>query len=178
MKRITALLLAVLSLLTFTACSKDDSIPEGFKLASDPNACAYSLYVPENWVSGNTGSNVTTVTVSNSDKCNISLSVVPKIETQTIGQHWEAQIPEYQRIFSGSFAITEDEQGAAVSVGAAAEPGYRYIFTANYGGVAYKFMQVFFIHGSDFYVYTYTALADHYDEHLEIVDGILSMIKF
>ena len=47
MKKILALLLAVLTLFAFTACSGNASIPDGYKIASNADVCDYTLFVPE-----------------------------------------------------------------------------------------------------------------------------------
>jgi hypothetical protein len=182
MKRITLLLLSLLCVLSLASCGNtDDIVPNGYKLASDAEASDYSLYVPDGWITSNEGT-FTQATVSNSDRSNISFAVVPGVENgiRTIADYWNGQKAEYEALLGESFAQTEDEQGAVVSVGG--ETGYRYIFTASYGGKDYKFMQIYLVHTgtltADFYVFTYTAEADKYDGHLEAVNQILSYMKW
>ncbi len=179
MKKILCVLLALVAVLSFTACSGDDTVvPDGYKLASNSEACAYSLFVPENFISGDSGSTFTKADVSNSDHCEVSFMITPEIGGNTVAEHWESLQASYAATFPEGYAVTEDEQGTVVSVGGVS--GFRYIFTAKYGGKDYKFMQIFVARATvmtaELYVFTYTAAADHYDTHLEAVNGIVSNI--
>lgn len=178
MKKILCVLLALTALLSFSSCAKEAAVPDGYKLASNAEACAYSLFVPESFVAGDSGSTFTKANVSNSDACEVSFMTVADIGGNTVAEHWESLQAEYAATFPEGYAVTEDEQGAAVSVGGI--NGFRYIFTAKYGGKEYKFMQIFVARSTlmtaELYVFTYTAAADHYDTHLEAVNGIVSNI--
>lgn len=185
MKKILALFLATLLVFAFTACSGNASIPDGYKIASNADVCDYTLFVPETWITGNTGSSVTTATVSNSDSCNISVSPLKPGNALTVGELWINNADEYRSLFGESFTVLEE--GAQVKVGTAGYVGYRYVFTAKQLGKDYKFMQIFFVHGDNVYAFTYTATydatgadanADHYNKHLEIVNSILSLMAF
>ncbi len=178
MKKFFCVFLVLAVLLSFASCSKEETVPDGYKLASNSEACAYSLFVPESFVSGDSGSTFTKANVSNSDTCEISFMTVSEIGGNTVAEHWESLQASYAATFPEGYAVTEDEQGTAVAVGGI--NGFRYIFTAKYGGKDYKFMQIFVARSTvmtaELYVFTYTAAADHYDTHLEAVNGIVSHI--
>lgn len=186
MKKILCLLLALASLLVFTACS-DGDVPDGYKLASNSEACKYSLYVPESWIFGENKTGVTMATVAKGDECSVSLSLVSDVEAgESFEAFWAAQENEYKTLFHEGFSV--EEKGALVKVGG--ENGFRCVFTATFGGKQYKFMQVFVprvaFFTSELYAFTYTASTDkvegkdatHYDEHLETVNEILSFVQW
>ncbi len=188
MKKILCLILALASVFAFASCSGDDGTPDGYKLASNDEACKYSLYVPENWVTsaGENKTNFTQATVSSADACNISFSPVTDIDMgDGLDEFWVKQEAEYKKLFPDFTVLSAKE---IVAVGGA--NGYRYISTATYGGVEYKFMQIFVpksnIFTAELYAFTYTARTEkaegkdvsHYDEHLETVNQIISYFKW
>ena len=189
MKKIIALLLCFATLFAFFACGGEDDAPDGYKKASNDEACAYTLYVPENWVQnpGENKTNFTMATVSNTDSCNVSLSVVSDIASgATFEEFWAAQEAQYKTIFHEGFTVVE--KGASVKAGGLS--AIRCVYTARFGGKDYKYMQVFIpkqsFFSAELYVFTYTASAEkvsgkettHYDEHLETANAILSYLKW
>lgn len=188
MKKILCLLLALASVFAFASCSQDDGTPDGYKLASNDEACKYSLYVPENWVAsdGESKTNFTQATVSNADSCNISFSPVNDLAMgDGLDEFWAKEEAKYKILFPDFTLLSAKE---VVAFGGA--NGYRYIFTASFGGTEYKFMQIFVpkseIFTAELYAFTYTARTEmaagkdvsHYDEHLETVNQIISYFKW
>jgi len=185
MKKLLALLLVFAALLSFAACSKDGSdVPEGYKLASDSEACAYSLYIPEAWVMGNDGTNMTTASLpgGKEEKCNISFAPVPMEEWgegMDVPTFWQSQIPQYKALFGESFVIVDQPSPTEPNAAIGSFKAFRYVYTVTYNGANYKIMQVLApVSPNEVYIFTYTATADHYDTHLEAVNSILSYIKF
>ena len=187
MKKTLCLLLLLASLLAFSACSDGGDAPDGYKLASNSDACEYSLFVPDGWICGENKTGVTMATVGKSDECSVSLSLVSDVKAgDSFEAFWAAEENEYKKLFPDGFSV--EEKGALVKVGG--ENGFRCVFTASFGGKQYKFMQVFVpksgLFTSELYAFTYTASSDkvegkettHYDEHLETVNEILSFVKW
>ena len=189
MKKIISLLLSAATLFLLVSCSNGDEAPDGYKIASNSEACAYTLFVPENWVTsaGENKTDYTMATVANADRCNVSLSVVSDVESgATFEEFWAAQEAQYKALFPDGFTV--EKTGETVKVGSL--NGIRCIYTASFGGKQYKFMQVFVPRSTVFtaklYAFTYTASLDkvegkdvtHYDEHLETVNEILSYVNW
>ena len=190
MKKLLAVLL-VLSTLLLGSCSKAaDGAPQGYKLASNDALCDYVLYVPEVYVTESNASNYTIATISSADKCTISVAKLENVDAESVATYWEDCKAGYA--FLSDFAVEAqgtDENGktvewarASVGTGETLKEGYRYVFTGTYNGVAYKYQQIFLVHGSAFnsslYCITFTSLADHYDGHLEAVNQILGYFYF
>lgn len=180
MKKLVGLLLACTLLFAFTACSEDVTVPDGYKLISNDEICAYSFFVPENYIAMDSHSTFTRANVSNSDACSVSFMVTPKINGTTVAEHWESLQTEYAAAFPEGYAVDAGEQGVAVKVDGL--DGFRYTFTVKDGGKDYRFMQILVPRATmttaELYVFTYTAAADHYDTHLEAVNEIVSFIKW
>lgn len=179
MKKLIALLLALCALLSFAACGKEDPIaPEGYKVASNGEICAYNLYVPETWVAQSDRTDYTIAAVSSSDGCTVSVAKLEDVYAETMGQYWEECKSKFT--FLSDFAVTEE--GAQVSVGSDGRQGYRYRFSGKYNGTEYAYMQVFFFDSNTFspgfYCFTYTATAEHFDKHLPLVNDILGYFRF
>ena len=179
MKRILCLFLALTMLLLFVGCSKDDGTPEGYKLASNDETCKYTLYVPETWISETKDTNFTMATVSTSDRSNVSMAQVTDVVSgESFADFWGRQKAQYTTLFGESFTV--EKEAEAVKVGE--RSAFRCIFTATYGGVEYKYMQVFITHtellSAELYVFTYTAEKAKYDGNLEKVNEVLSYIRW
>lgn len=187
MKRITLCLLALLMIFSLVSCGEEDTTPAGYQKASLDTVCDYVLYVPDTWVvQSGSAANFTAATVANGDACNVSMMTVEEVYAKSVEEYWAEQAAEYAAIFG---AITVVEENAAATVGNGenkVEKARRYVFTAKHGAEGkqtdYTFMQVFIVrdtlNGSKLYCFTYTATTDHYDGHLEAVNGILTNFAF
>lgn len=191
MKKIIAALLLLSTLFFAVSCSKEAAdAPDGYKLASNDALCDYALYVPEVFVTESAQSNYTIATVSNADKCTVSVAKLENVYASTVAEYWEACKADYA--FLSDFTVVSqgaDAEGnavewekASVGTGETLKEGFRYVFTGKYGGKEYKYQQIFLVHGNAFssslYCITYTALADHYDGHLETFNQILGYFYF
>ncbi len=188
MKKILVCLLALLMIFSLVSCGgNDDAAPAGYQRASDAEVCDYHLYVPDTWIAGSgTARNFTSATVAPGDKCNVSVMSVDSVTAETVGDYWKEQQAEYAALLG---PITTVEEGGKVTLGNGEGKvnGYRYVFTAKHTvgekTTDYKIMQIFFLKnsalmGSTLYIFTYTATADHYDNHLEAIGGILTNFAF
>ena len=178
MKKLIALCLALCALLALSSCGKDGAAaPDGYKLASNGEICSYSLFVPETWITQSDRTDYTIASVSSVDDCNVSVAKIEDdalYDVKTVAEYWEVCKGKYT--FLSEFSVTEE--GTEAKLGADGLTGYRYRFGGKYKGTEYRYMQVFFIEGSDFYCFTYTATAEHFDTHLDLVNEILSYFRF
>lgn len=191
MKKTVALLLIFAMLFLAVSCSKSaGAAPDGYKLASNDALCDYALYVPEVFISESAESNYTIATVSNADKCTISVAKLENVYAKNVEEYWATCKTNYGFLTDFTVEVQgTDEEGkpiewAKATVGAneTKKEGFRYVFTGKYGDTAYKYQQIFLVHGNAFssslYCITYTALADHYDTHLETLNQILGYFYF
>ncbi len=191
MKKPVAILLLLSTLLLAVSCGKEaGDAPQGYKLASNDELCDYALYVPEVFVTESVQSNYTIATVSNADKCTVSVAKLENVYAANVDEYWKQCKADYA--FLSDFAVEAqgtDEKGdpiewarASVGTGETLKEGYRYVFTGKYNGTAYKYQQIFLVHGNAFdsalYCITFTSLADHYDAHLETLNQILGYFYF
>ncbi|MBE6567846.1 MAG: hypothetical protein E7657_04220 [Ruminococcaceae bacterium] len=191
MKKIVAVLLALSTLFFAVSCAKDaGDAPQGYKLASNDALCDYVLYVPEVYVTESNQSNYTIATISNADKCTVSVAKLDSVYAENMDAYWAECKKDYA--FLSDFTVEAqgtDENGnpiervkASVGTGETLTEGWRYVFTGSYNGTAYKYQQIFLVHGNVFssslYCITFTTLADHYDSHLEIFNQILGYFYF
>lgn len=176
--RIPAFLLALLMTLTFvfTACGEesldpdDGWYPAGYQLASNKNL-DYSLFVPETWnVDMSTG-----VLTASTTGGNISMVVTAVESGTTLADFWKT----YETQFDPAFVdFTYEVEAQAMLLDSGKVPANKYIYTATVTGNAYKFMQVVAILGEAAYIFTFTALAEKYDDLIEQVNGSVSYLRF
>ena len=191
MKKIVSVLLVLATLFCAVSCSQTaNDAPQGYKLASNDALCDYVLYVPEVYVSESNDSNYTIATISNADKCTVSVAKLENVYAETVDAYWTQCKSDYA--FLSNFNVIPqgtDDAGnpvewakASVGTGETLKEGYRYVFTGSYNGTAYKYQQIFLVHGNAFssslYCITFTTLEEHYDAHLEAFNQILGYFYF
>lgn len=91
----------------------------------------------------------------------------------TIDDYWKY----YSKVFTETFADMEYSVNGEKMV-VASHAAQKYVYTATVTGQQYKFMQVVFMAKGRVYIFTYTALPDMYDKHIEQVDQIIDYISF
>ena len=188
MKKILVLMLIALMLLGAVGCAKESDVPQGYKLASNPSLCDYTMYAPDTWVCESTASNYTMTAVSANDKCTVSVAKLEDVYEKTMADYWEKCKANYTFLQNFTEVIIQTEDGpknyeqVTLGTGDKAVSGYRYQFSGEYSGNTYRYMQVFVpvssLLDNGLYCITYTAQADHYDTHLDDVNGILANIFF
>lgn len=98
-----------------------------------------------------------------------SAASVPDIKT--VEDYWEYYSVDFQKTFPDMEYVVKGEN--MLLSGKAAE---RYVYTATVTGEKYQFMQVIMLNAGTVYIFTYTALPDNYDKHLEQVEEIIGYI--
>lgn len=180
MKKTVSLLLLLTVIFSLVACGGNtDGAPEGYKLASNSEVCSYSLYVPEAWTSESEKSDYTMAKISSLDPCSVSLAVLDGVYAETMADYWTSVKDSYH--FLTDMTVIEEGAQATIGSGESVRQGYRYVFSGKYGDTTYRYMQIFFTKGgldANVYCFTYTALDEHYDAHLEVVQTILQSFKF
>ena len=147
--------------------------PEGMKLVSD-NEVAYRFFAPENWIRDEkNGQNV--VYFSEEDRSNVSmLGYEPQdYSNYTVEQYWKdfevqssAMLDNFKLIKVTDTTLDGGEKPAKV---------YEYTYTL--GGVTYKVRQTICMVGM-IYTFTYTALPENYDAHMEDVLAMEQALYF
>ncbi|MBR6726613.1 MAG: DcrB-related protein [Clostridia bacterium] len=179
MKRIVTLVLALCALGTLclfvASCSSEVAPPEGMQDVTAPGE-SYHLYVPASWQS-QANSGTSGARYGNQDKSNVTVTrfLPGSADEGKPAHYWSNRLkPSYEKQFS-DFVLLED--GAEGSLGG--RTGLKYVYTMTFGGIPYKQMQVL-VQGADgnVYIFTYTALPEYYDAHLEEVASILAAFKF
>lgn len=91
-----------------------------------------------------------------------------------------ATLDEYWSYYSGELKKTFPDveyQTAGENTLLSKQAAKKYVYTATVTGTQYKFMQVVAIKAGTVYLFTYTALPENYDAHLEDVEKILGYIE-
>ena len=155
----------------------DKDTPVGMKIASS-DIVEYRLYVPSNWVC-DADSGVSEAYYPESEKTNVTLtSYSPDTEEKgmPLADYVNKCVEEYRGTLAGFpevITITNDlvvDEKEAMGLE----------FSAEYDGVSYKLRQVMF-YAPEFdiyYTFTYTAIADRYDEHMADFDAMLAAFCF
>lgn len=196
MKRSLITLICILCTLSILLCGcSNKEAPEGYHNAAGEHEAFY-FYVPTTWTLNNTGGTASAY-YSSSDMSNVSMTcmVIEPGEMDTLETYKSVSISELEAVLP-DFKIVETpaaEDTSAEGTGAADETGaaeenkpvtidgretISFEYECTLSGKTYRYMQVVTLKGDMFYLFTYTALAENYESHLEDVSGILENIKF
>lgn len=170
LKKLIALILSVLCVLSLVSCSKDDGVPEGMKKISD-DSVAYDFYVYTEWL---VDDNVTDCAYfSETDRSNVSMtSYFPSENHVTVQDFYNSTIETYKRDFN-DFTLLEEGKAKMGMFDA-----YEIVYTFRFGEQIFKVYQTMTLRGSIMYIFTYTSSPDIYESHLGAVKNMLGELKF
>lgn len=193
MKRSLCFLISILTVLTLvlSGCA-DKTAPDGYKnVASDREA--FYLYVPTTWVS-NTSGGTASAYYSSDDYANVSFTcmVIDPGEMDDLEEYKDITLAELEAVLPEFKAFVTMEVTTPIE---SAEPSGETVtpvtmlpidgrdsilfeYQCTLGGQSYSYMQVVTMKDDFFYIFTYTALTENYEKHLEEVKGIIANIDF
>lgn len=190
--KITALIFAIMFVCAaLVSCGKDkDGVPSGMIEVGGELNTEYRLFVPNDWtvdiatgfVSAHAqdGSNVSVQVVSTGGVYTSSADYIVRIDNETyngLTEYFEkVYLPTIQTTFA---SLSLDEQYTQGQKLGDEERACKYVYSVTSGEKDYKIMQILAVHGSEIYIFTYTAREPNYDKHLEEVnDKILQNFIF
>ena len=167
-KRIAAIILAVLMLASvMTGCKKSD-VPDGYQLI----ACEgdeFRLYVPTQGWMPNVSGGVTSAFFSLDENSSVSVFKADDAGEMTLDEYWElcnekyaSELEEYK---------LEGTEKAVLGGQAAKKAVYSAKQTVGGAEEIYKYMQVMAKYKGETYILLYSAPEKHYDSHIEEIEG-------
>ncbi len=189
-KRIVALLLCIITLLSLVSCGDDlpegANLPEGMQYAGG-EAHGFYLYVPEEWTLSSMD-NVVGAFVSNLDISSVSLAQVEKAKDMSIDAYFKSTMEDMP---FEDYKLEKD--GIDYLLGSVNAKGYEFTYTYKPYGAKdgetnkYRVMQLFGEYQGRLYVFTYTALDEkksttsektYFQTHIENVNKIIESVQF
>lgn len=171
MKKIIALISALILTLSFASCEKNDSsAPAGWITAADEKADFY-FYVPDEWTVDYTTA-AAGAYYSSDDPSSVSvLAWELEYTDTTVDEWWELNEGEISYAFQNVELVSEEN----TTVDGIYAKSYTY--TASLSDFNYKIMQTVIIRNATVYLFTYTSTPENYDSHLEDVNSMLDYLK-
>lgn len=148
--------------------------PAGMKEISRSDIHDCHFYIPTDWVADLQNGTLSAY-VSDSDRTSVSLVKNYPTMANTLPEYFENLEKDYKDKLTSYTLLTKEEAHTATTAGL---DSLRYVFTATYNGVSYRFMQELFVKGSFVYTFTYTATEEAYEGHLAEAEAMLSAISF
>ncbi len=175
-KRIVAILLALLTCVAFVGCAGDGA-PDGMKdatVAGQP----FKLYVPDTW-SVNTVSGVSSAYLSSLGYVSVSARYhTPENSEMTLDEYVTLRKNELAaELADKGFSLvtaenTEGNEGASLGKEANLRDARQIVFTATVDEVAYTFKQIITKYNGDFIILAFTVSTDVYDSVSEDMEKI------
>lgn len=174
-KKITALVIVLIMLLTMASCSKKDpELPEGMALL-ESDAVDFLFYYPQGWTADRNDGMVSAY-VSPVDRSNVSVTSFPADwDTTALDDYLTktAYFDDLKATLPDLEMITDGEETTLGGI-----PARQYVFTATAAGESYKFRQIMAFLGNYVYVMTYTSTADTFDSHTDEVNRVVEEFRF
>ena len=155
-------------------CSKaDPTVPDGMKLASDPELATYTFFVPDSW-SIDTQNASTRAYVSGTDRSFIMVMSGDLQHTDsTVDSWWESGLDELKALYQNFELSVEGEETKLDGADAR-----KYVYSGDFGGTSFKYTQVAAVKGGVIYIITYGATADKWDSHVDEVNKMIGNFRF
>ena len=182
-KILSAILLCVMLISGLAACAEKSDAPDGFQLV----ACEgdkFRLYVPTQGWSPNTESGNTGAIFSNNPFIAVNVFVADDAGEMTVEEYWLYSDANFKAEFGEE---NYEFRGFETTV-LGGQPAKKYVYEANidlYAAgendepILYKVMTILCSYKGEMYVFTYMApAAEHYDMHLEDVEGEGGMLDY
>lgn len=151
-------------------CVTDKKTPDGMKIAS-ADSVEYRLYVPVEWVCSSE-SGTSEAYFPESGKPNVTVSSYSPDGTVSIEDYFDDCEKQYKDTFDEYSLLASEER----EVGGRRAVSYTYSVSA--GGARVHIMQTVFTYRDLIYSFTYTALSESFDAHLDDVENMLDAFTF
>lgn len=173
-KRIlAAILLCVLLISTFSACAKQDDVPDGYQLVVR-DGDKFRLYVPTQGWSPNTSGGVTSAFFSLEQNASVSVYVADDAGEMTVDEYWDHCNANFEKELK-EYSYSDKSENVILG----GQPAKKYLYSAKMTVVdgeksvemVYKFLTVLCKYQEEMYVFVYSAPEEYYDSHIEDVEG-------
>jgi hypothetical protein len=164
-------------MLILCSCGETNTgVPDGMKLVENDKV-TYKLFVPQDWTV-NLADGVSGAYAN--DNSNVSLMIMNASKDY---QSLEEFCQKYYKDMEATFKNVSSREEYTENQKFGALPALKYVFTIGTeaaegenkdNAVQFKFMQIFALDQStsQVYIFTYTAVADNFSEHLDEVNKI------
>ncbi len=149
----------------------DKNTPDGWEIASADHI-EYRFYVPNTWIC-DAESGISEAYYPESGKSNVTVTSYTPSVSISVQEYFEACEEEYRTTLPNYERIDGPIER---SVGG--RTAYTYTYRSVTDGVEFCVMQTLFAYNEMIYSFTYTALADNYDMHIEDVEAMLDAFSF
>ncbi len=206
MKKILAIILALLCLTAFISCGDGEEIPDGMQLVFGGEDVGYYFYAPSEWITSNVG-DIKAAYISTLNNTSVSFTEIKLEDTENPEEYFFTEYFGDSMTALDSTKISDftlKENGKTYTLGAkdyTADRAVQYIYTYKYPTPVYKentpvdkpeyeyhefgFMQILAMHGGRFYILTYSAqneakegITPNYDKYLEMFTSVIENFRF
>ena len=145
-------------------------VKDGYKLASEPGLCGFSLYVPERYEIVSSSAMVT---------CTIDESASITFSKMTVGgvkfaDYWTMRLDELKALF-GEISVTKENQPTVIGK---LTNAYSYEYSYKYDGVTYRVYQIFTATSYSGFVFTFTATEEEYPKLIGEIEDVIERVEF
>lgn len=178
---LVALVLAVCTLAVGCSSNDEGDAPDGMK-AAHVSAADYRIYVPSEWVVDTAENSLMAAAhVSETDHTNLTVMAYTGDRTySSLEEYFAAYSAGVEKIFDldddGNTTYSMQTDGDRCLLGGAV--ANKYVYSGKVGGLDVKYEQIVSYYDGNYYLVTFTADADLFDEHTDDFDLILQNFAF
>ena len=168
LKIVATVMLAAVLLASFVACAQSD-VPEGYQLA----VCEgdkFRLYVPTKGWMPNVAGGVSSAFSSLEENASVSVYIADDANDMTLEEYWSYCDEKYAEIYT-EYSSADKSEKLVLGGQPAQKNVYQAKMTVEGVTEIYKFLQVTAIYEGELYILLYSSPEEHYDSHLEEIEG-------
>ena len=173
---ISVMLVAVFAIGILAGCSGTSEIPEGFQYATC-NGEYFRLFVPTQWTV-NTSSGISGAYVSQTKGNTVTMREVPFTPPAELAEGKEAFEYFVEEHREGIKTLKDFNEISTANKTLGGQRAWETVYTAKVDGKEMKFRQVLAEAYDRYFIFTYSALEQHFDLVGEEVDNILAEVTF
>ena len=166
-KKIAIVIFAVIILsMTLVACGNNGEVPKGMKVASDKSNGFYTMYVPENWLVIETGSNVTLAQAQEKELNTNKLAAVTvnsmfwQMDAETVKKATEEKYSSFFATYAEQIKDTFGESNfhpqGEPTASSYYEGAQQYTYIARKDNIYYEYIVTIIVHNQMYYAITFT----------------------
>lgn len=173
MKKILALILVIITILSLVACNSEPLKDAKGNTIYRENVVDFTLYIPQTWILDTT-SFVVSAHASENDSSSVTMTQAGLSGYQEIPAIFNSTKDELTKLYTFKTLV----EGTVRKIADTDAAVYQYSLTDKQTNTTLYYLQCLFIRNGVLYTFTYSAIPELYESHMDEVNKMLNAISF